>query len=115
MSARDLILGRLRATAITHKPELPDVTGWFATHRRHEDQDQRIARLRTALDMAKRMQAEQDSTIRQLRDRLAESGKQRSALAVFAQIAFDRLSPDKRQGVLLECAKYAAQWTEMPF
>ena len=50
MSARDLILGRLRATAITHKPELPDVTGWFATHRRHEDQDQRIARLRTALE-----------------------------------------------------------------
>ena len=50
MSARDLILGRLRATAITNKPELPDVTGWFATHRRHEDQDQRIARLRTALE-----------------------------------------------------------------
>ena len=50
MSARDLILGRLRATTIANKPALPDVAGWFATHRRQEDQAQRITRLRTALE-----------------------------------------------------------------
>lgn len=50
MSARDLILGRLRATTIANKPALPDVTGWFATHRRHEGMAQRITRLRAALE-----------------------------------------------------------------
>ena len=50
MSARDLILGRLRATAIANPPALPDVTGWFAAHRRRDDRAQRIARLRYALE-----------------------------------------------------------------
>lgn len=52
MSARDSILGRLRATTIADKPGLPDVAGWFAAHQRQEDQPQRIARLRTALEAA---------------------------------------------------------------
>ena len=48
MSARDAILGRLRASAPA-TTTLPDVSGWFASHQRHEDQARRIARLRAAL------------------------------------------------------------------
>ncbi|MEJ1959121.1 MAG: lactate utilization protein [Nitrosomonadales bacterium] len=51
MSARDNILGRLRATA-TDTPSLPDVAGWYAAHQRNEDIPKRIARLRTALEAA---------------------------------------------------------------
>lgn len=50
MSARDNILGLLRATTISHLPPLPDVAGWFGAHRRHEDTAQRTARLQTALE-----------------------------------------------------------------
>lgn len=50
MSARDAILGRLRTSAPTDLPVLPDVTSWFATHRRSEDLTQRISRLRGALE-----------------------------------------------------------------
>ena len=50
MSAREHILGRLRATTITEKPALPDVAGWFDAHRRLEDLPQRITRLRNALE-----------------------------------------------------------------
>jgi len=53
ISARDLILQRLRATSIPEKPALPDVTTWFADHRRQEDQSQRVARLRAALEAVK--------------------------------------------------------------
>ena len=49
MSARDAILARLRASAPTTTATLPDVSGWFAAHRRDEDLVQRMARLRTAL------------------------------------------------------------------
>lgn len=50
MSAREAILARLRTSAPTALPSLPDVTGWFATHRRSEDATQRISRLRGALE-----------------------------------------------------------------
>lgn len=50
MSARDSILGRLRATTITQAPALPDVAGWFAQYSRQEDSRQRTARLRAALE-----------------------------------------------------------------
>jgi L-lactate dehydrogenase complex protein LldG len=50
MSAREAILKRLRTSAPTALPSLPDVTGWFATHRRSEDTTQRISRLRSALE-----------------------------------------------------------------
>ena len=50
MSARDSILGRLRAASISTTPSLPDVSGWYATHRRSEDLPQRITRLRNALE-----------------------------------------------------------------
>lgn len=53
MSARDSILGRLRATTLAEAPALPDVAGWFAQHSRKEDSTQRIARLRSALEMVK--------------------------------------------------------------
>jgi L-lactate dehydrogenase complex protein LldG len=49
MSARDAILGRLRASIPATTTSLPDVTGWFASHQRNEDLAQRIARLRNAL------------------------------------------------------------------
>lgn len=48
MSARERILERLRA-APTMPSALPDVDGWSAAHRRHEDIPQRVARLRSAL------------------------------------------------------------------
>jgi L-lactate dehydrogenase complex protein LldG len=49
-SARDRILGRLRAPRLPSPPALPDVAGWFAAHRRNEDLAQRCLRLRTALE-----------------------------------------------------------------
>ncbi len=52
-TARDAILGRLRAArlpAAPALPALPDVAGWFAAHRRDESRAQRCARLRTALE-----------------------------------------------------------------
>ena len=52
-SARESILGRLRATTIADAPALPDVKGWFDAHRRHEDLPQRISRLRTAMEAVK--------------------------------------------------------------
>ena len=53
MSARDQILARLRATAITTMPTLPDVAAWFDAHGRNENSTQRAARLRTALEAVK--------------------------------------------------------------
>ena len=50
-NARERILGRLRSTSIPALP-LPDVGHWYATHRRNEDNGQRIARLRAALEAA---------------------------------------------------------------
>jgi L-lactate dehydrogenase complex protein LldG len=50
VSARDHILSRLRAPRLPPPPALPDVAGWFAAHRRDEDQMQRCARLRSALE-----------------------------------------------------------------
>jgi L-lactate dehydrogenase complex protein LldG len=52
-SARDNILGRLRATQISDRPPLPDVKAWFDAHRRNEDLPQRISRLRTAMEAVK--------------------------------------------------------------
>jgi L-lactate dehydrogenase complex protein LldG len=60
MSARDSILGRLRAANATvgqapssAQPALPDVKAWFDAHQRGEDLAQRVARLRTALEAVK--------------------------------------------------------------
>lgn len=52
-SARDSILGRLRATSIPAALPLPDVNAWFDAHRRNEDAAQRVSRLRTALEAVK--------------------------------------------------------------
>jgi L-lactate dehydrogenase complex protein LldG len=53
VSARESILGRLRATAIPEKPSLPDVKAWFDGNRRNEDLPGRISRLRTAMEAVK--------------------------------------------------------------
>ncbi|HEY5582177.1 MAG TPA: lactate utilization protein [Rhodoferax sp.] len=53
MSARDSILARLHAAPIAEVPALPDVKAWFDAHRRNEDTDQRITRLRAALEAVK--------------------------------------------------------------
>ena len=50
MSAREAILGRLHAAAVAAAPSLPDVASWAASHRRDEDNPQRVARLRRALE-----------------------------------------------------------------
>jgi L-lactate dehydrogenase complex protein LldG len=52
-SARESILGRLRATPIADMPPLPGVKAWFDAHRRNEDLPQRISRLRTAMEAVK--------------------------------------------------------------
>lgn len=52
MSARDAILGRLRAAQVPASTALPDVAAWYATHRRDEDPAQRCQRLRHALEAA---------------------------------------------------------------
>ncbi|MEY2687045.1 MAG: hypothetical protein RL375_1243 [Pseudomonadota bacterium] len=50
MSARDKILGRLRAAPVSAPVAMPDVAGWYRAHRRSEDRAARAARLRTALE-----------------------------------------------------------------
>ena len=50
MSARNNILGRLRAATIDAPPAFPDVSDWYASHRRNETPSQRSTRLRTALE-----------------------------------------------------------------
>lgn len=52
MSARDRILGRLQSANVTALPNLPDEAKWFLTHRRTEDNPQRVVRLRNALEAA---------------------------------------------------------------
>jgi L-lactate dehydrogenase complex protein LldG len=49
MSAREHILARLRAANITALPDLPDEASWFRSHRRSEDNPQRVVRLREVL------------------------------------------------------------------
>ena len=53
MNAREAILERLRSTTITNPPALPDVQSWYAAHRRDEHAQQRVARLRTAMEAVK--------------------------------------------------------------
>lgn len=50
MSARDLILSRLRAAPVNTGTVTPDVAGWFASHRASGDLAQRVAHLRQALE-----------------------------------------------------------------
>ena len=50
MSARDRILGRLRAAPQIESMLHPNVAGWFASHLHNEDPAQRIIRLRSALE-----------------------------------------------------------------
>lgn len=52
MNARDSILQRLRAAPLSAEQSLPDVSGWYARHRLVEDQAQRLARLRSAMQAA---------------------------------------------------------------
>lgn len=52
MSARDNILGRLQSANVGALPSLPDEASWFLAHRRSEDNPQRVARLRQALEAA---------------------------------------------------------------
>lgn len=49
MSARDQILGRLRAAPSGSPTTPPDVSGWYERRRRDEDRAQRIERLRQGL------------------------------------------------------------------
>ncbi len=53
MSARELILGRLRGAAPLEPPPLPDVAGWYAARRRQESPAERLGRLREALEAAR--------------------------------------------------------------
>jgi L-lactate dehydrogenase complex protein LldG len=52
MSARENIFERLRAAKVATLPELPDEASWFKSHRRLEDNSQRLLRLREALELA---------------------------------------------------------------
>ena len=52
MSARDNILRRLSSVNVGALPSLPDEAKWFVTHRRTEDNAQRVVRLRAALEAA---------------------------------------------------------------
>jgi L-lactate dehydrogenase complex protein LldG len=53
MSARDNILAKLRATAISKPPAPPDVPSWFNARQRDENLAQRLARLRAAMQAVK--------------------------------------------------------------
>ena len=50
MTARDQILGRLRATPVGALPALPAVQDWFGAHARSESRAQQVLRLRSALE-----------------------------------------------------------------
>ena len=52
-TARDRILASLRSTPVADKPQLPDVKAWFDGHRRNEELEQRIVRLRMAMEAVK--------------------------------------------------------------
>lgn len=52
MSARANILGRLRSAKVGALPNLPNEASWFRSHRRLEDNPQRVVRLREALEAA---------------------------------------------------------------
>ncbi|MBP6006624.1 MAG: lactate utilization protein [Rhodoferax sp.] len=52
MSARDNILRRLSSVNVGALPSLPDEAKWFVTHRRTEDNSERVVRLRAALEAA---------------------------------------------------------------
>ena len=51
-SARERILGKLRAAPVTAAPAIPDIDQWFAGRQRYETLPQRTARLRAALEAA---------------------------------------------------------------
>lgn len=52
-NARSSILARLRTPATPAPLPLPDVGAWFEAHQRHEDNAQRVSRLRAALEAVK--------------------------------------------------------------
>ena len=52
-TARNNILGRLRAAPVATLPTLPDVKAWFDAQRRNEDLGQRVVRLRAAMQAVK--------------------------------------------------------------
>ena len=51
MSARDRILAKLKAAPLQAKT-LPDVGGWYASHRPHENTAEKVARFRHCLEFA---------------------------------------------------------------
>jgi len=53
MSARDQILQRLRSAPTASNTVVPDVAGWYDTHRQNIDPAQRVQRLRQALEAVK--------------------------------------------------------------
>ena len=53
MSARNSILGRLRAAPVAPATALPDVAAWYGQHSRKEDSKQRTSRLRLKLETVK--------------------------------------------------------------
>ncbi|NTV71478.1 MAG: lactate utilization protein C [Azonexaceae bacterium] len=52
MNARDRIIGKLKATMPTNAPALPDVAGWFATHRIVESAANKAKRFRACIELA---------------------------------------------------------------
>lgn len=102
MSARDRILGRLRAAPSTGGPALPDVAGWFAARQRNEDRAQRVARLRAALEGS---HAEVHDTIEAewpaLLQRIAAAKGVRTLLIGNAAAHGDRLAAQPTEGLML--------------
>ncbi|MBS1140717.1 MAG: hypothetical protein H6R13_2170 [Proteobacteria bacterium] len=52
MSARDRILGKLKATMPTTSPILPDVASWFSSHRVVESPSDKAKRFRACIELA---------------------------------------------------------------
>ena len=52
LSARERILGKLRAAPVSTPPVIPDIDHWFTSRQRNENLSQRTARLRAALEAA---------------------------------------------------------------
>jgi L-lactate dehydrogenase complex protein LldG len=52
MTARDAILGKLRAANHARQPVVPDVAAWYTAQRRHESTSERATRLCTLLEAA---------------------------------------------------------------
>lgn len=107
MSARDRILAKLRSSAPTSTPALPDVGAWFATHRQTESVADKAKRFRHFIELA---HAEVYSVNHvSWRQRLREvlSAKEIKRLLLAPGTEHGALAQETLSGLGVECTAYS--------